>query len=322
MTVRTGRSEISRPRRAVGADNRLSDEPAKGVSRTTQSEPMTNPTPSNGNRYQLKVAEVECRNALVKSGIEGLDYALNPYTGCQHACVYCYAEFMKKYTNHDEDWGDFVDAKVNVVERLEGQIKRTRPGSVQMGTVTDAYQPSEERFRLSRGCLEVLADSDFSVTIQTKSDLVLRDIDILKKMKNREVGLTITCHDPEVETLFEPGASNLDRRLDALKRLKRAGIPTYVFFGPILPFFSDHQDSRLLFFRRLEKTGVNKVYLDKMNYLKGKRKKISRVLRENYPHALRFYDGVVERGEDYAEWLKATLDSTLSRFPFEPEILF
>jgi DNA repair photolyase len=319
MMLRADRSEISSP---TGAGDSVSDEPAKDVSRTIQSKSAMNPTPSMGDRCQLKVAEVECKNALVKSGIEGLDYALNPYTGCQHACIYCYAEFMKKYTNHDEDWGEFVDAKINVIERLRRQIKRTRPGSVQMGTVTDAYQPLEERFRLSRGCLEVLADSDFSVTIQTKSDLVLRDVDILKKMKNREVGLTITCSDPEVETLFEPGASNLDRRLGALRSLNRSGIPTYVFFGPILPFFSDHQNSLLLLFKRLQKTGVEKIYLDKMNYLKGKRKKISRVLGESFPHALRFYDGVVKREEDYAEWLKATLASTLSRFPFEPEILF
>jgi DNA repair photolyase len=271
---------------------------------------------------RLRISEVECKSALVKSGIEGLDYALNPYTGCQHACVYCYAEFMKKYTNHDEDWGEFVDAKINVVERLKRQIKRTRPGRVQMGTVTDAYQPLEERFRLTRGCLEVLADSDFPVTIQTKSDLVLRDIDILKRIKDKEVGLTITCSDPEVETLFEPGASNSDRRLDALRKLRRAGIPTYVFFGPILPFFSDHPDSLLLLFGRLQKTGVEKIYLDKMNYLKGKRKKIGGVLKESFPHALRFYDGIIKREEKYTDWLKATLASTLSRFPFEPEILF
>ncbi|UCB53660.1 MAG: radical SAM protein [Candidatus Zixiibacteriota bacterium] len=270
----------------------------------------------------MKIAEVECKNALVKSRIEGLDYALNPYTGCQHACVYCYAEFMKKYTNHKEDWGEFVDVKINVAERLRQQIKKTRPGTVQLGTVTDAYQPLEERFRLTRRCLEVLADSDFPVTIQTKSDLVLRDVDILRKIKDKEVGLTITCSDPEVERLFEPGTSNLDRRLDALKGLRKMGIPTYVFFGPILPFFSDHADSLLLLFKRLQKTGVRKIYLDKMNYLKGKRKKISRILVDNFPHALRFYDGVVEREEKYTEWLKATLASTLSRFPFEPEILF
>ncbi|MGB2989196.1 MAG: radical SAM protein [Candidatus Zixiibacteriota bacterium] len=270
----------------------------------------------------MKISEVECKNALVRSKIEGLDYALNPYTGCQHACVYCYAEFMKKYTNHKEDWGEFVDAKTNVIERLRQQVKRTRPGTVQLGTVTDAYQPAEERFRLARGCLEVLADSDFPVTIQTKSDLVLRDIDILKKIKDKEVGFTITCPDPEIERLFEPGASDLERRFEALRELVNRDIPTYVFFGPILPFFSDHRESLLRLFERLQKIKVKKIYLDKMNYLKGKRKKISRILGDNFPHALRFYDGVMEREEKYTEWLRATLASTLSRFPFEPEILF
>ncbi len=308
----TGRSEIRRQRRGVRTGNNVSDSPHLG----------TYPTYESAGRNQLKISEVECKNALVRSKIEGLDYALNPYTGCQHACVYCYAEFMKKYTNHKEDWGEFVDAKTNVIERLRQQVKRTRPGTVQLGTVTDAYQPAEERFRLARGCLEVLADSDFSVTIQTKSVLVLRDVDILKKIADKEVGFTITCPDPEIERLFEPGAPDLERRFEALRELVNSDIPTYVFFGPILPFFSDHRESLLRLFERLQKIKVKKIYLDKMNYLKGKRKKISRILGDNFPHALRFYDGVMEREEKYTEWLKATLASTLSGFPFEPEILF
>jgi DNA repair photolyase len=229
---------------------------------------------------------------------------------------------MKKYTNHKEDWGEFVDVKINVAERLRDQVKRTKPGRVQMGTVTDAYQPAEERFRLARGCLEVLADSDFPVTIQTKSDLVLRDVDILKKIADKEVGFTITCPDPEIERLFEPGAPDLERRFEALRELVNSDIPTYVFFGPILPFFSDHPESLSLLFNRLRKTGVKKIYLDKMNYLKGKRRKINRVLGDGYPQALRFYDGVMECEDKYAKWLKVTLTSILSRFAFEPEILF
>lgn len=312
MATRVGGSEIRRQRRFRTGDC-MSDNQAKGG---------PHPTYEDGSRCQLKITEVTCKNALVKSGIEGVDYALNPYTGCQHACVYCYAEFMKKYTNHKEDWGEFVDVKVNVAEQLRDQVKRTKPGRVQMGTVTDAYQPLEERFRLTRQCLEILTDSDLPVSIQTKSDLVLRDIDILKKIKDKEVGFTITCPDPEIERLFEPGASDLERRFEAVKKLVKSGIPTFVFFGPILPFFSDHPKSLSMLLTRLQKIGVKKVYLDKMNYLKGKRKKISRILGDNFPHALRFYDGVMEREEKYTEWLKATLASTLSRFPFEPEILF
>jgi DNA repair photolyase len=311
-----------RQRRGVHTGNNAPDSPAEGVNRTVHPKDGICPTYESGDRCQLKINEVTCKSALVKSGIEGVDYALNPYIGCEHACVYCYAEFMKKYTDHKEDWGEFVDAKINVAERLREQVKKTRSGRVQMGTVTDAYQPIEKRFRLARECLEILADSDLPVSIQTKSDLILRDVDVLRKMKDREVGFTITCPDPEVERLFEPGASDLERRLEAVTKLVNGGIPTFVFFGPILPFFSDHPESLSLLFKRLQGTGVKRICLDKMNYLKGKRKKIGRILRDDFPHALRFYDGVIEREEKYTEWLKATLASTLSGFPFEPEVLF
>ena len=270
----------------------------------------------------MKITEVKCKNALVKSRIDGVDYALNPYTGCQHGCVYCYAEFMKKYTNHNEDWGKFVDVKINIADRLREQVKKTKPGVVMVGTVTDAYQPLEEKYQLTRKSLEILADFDFPVSIQTKSDLVLRDIDILKKIKDREVGFTITCADPDVEKMFEPGSSNLERRFEALAKLKESDIPTFVFFGPILPYFSDDVNTLKLLFERLQKIKINKVYLDKMNYLKGKRKKISALLEENFPHALRFYEGVIDHEKRYSEWLKANLTSALSEFSFEAEVLF
>jgi len=271
---------------------------------------------------QVKITEIKCKNALVKSRIYGVDYALNPYTGCQHGCVYCYAEFMKKYTNHNEDWGKFVDVKVNIVDRLKNQIQKVKPGTVMVGTVTDAYQPLEKKFQLTRRCLEILADSDFPISIQTKSDLVLRDIDFLKKTKDGEVGFTITCPDPDVEKSFEPGASELERRLEALKKLKENHIPTFVFFGPILPFFSDNVNSIRLLFQRLRKIKIKKIYLDKMNYLKGKQKKISALLEENFPHALRFYERVIDQEERYSEWLKGNLASTLSEFSFDSEVLF
>jgi DNA repair photolyase len=273
-------------------------------------------------RQPLKITEVECKNALVKSGIDGVDYALNPYVGCQHACVYCYAEFMKKYTDHSEPWGEFVDAKTNVAGRLRRQIKRAKPGAIQIGTVTDAYQPLEEEYQLTRQCLEILTDLDFPVTIQTKSDLVLRDIDVLKRLRDKRVGLTITCPDPKVERAFEPGAADLERRFEALAKLKECGIPTFVFFGPILPYFSDDPKSLRTLFERLRQIGVKHVYLDKMNYLKGKLKKIKLVLKSSSPGKSSFYESAADHPGRYAEWLKANLLSVLSEFSFESEVLF
>lgn len=271
---------------------------------------------------RLKISEVTCKNALVRSRIEGMDYALNPYTGCQHACLYCYADFMKKYTNHGEPWGEFVDVKINIVDRLKAQIRKAKPGVVMVGTVTDAYQPLEKELCLTRRCLEILADSDFPVSVQTKSDLVLRDVDVLRKMKDKEVGLTVTCPDPAVQRSFEPGASDLKRRLKALNRLNQEGIPTFAFVGPILPFFSDHEESVRSLFGKLDQAKIKSICLDKMNYLKGKWRKISPVLRERFPRAVRFYEGVMTDEESYADWLRNNLTSVASEFSFDLHVLF
>jgi DNA repair photolyase len=271
---------------------------------------------------RIKVAQVECKSALVKSRIQGMAYALNPYRGCEHGCLYCYAEFMRKYTNHQEPWGEFVDIKANVVDRLKVQTRKAKPGTVMLGTVTDAYQPIEEKLGLTRRCLEVLAASDFPVSIQTKSDLAQRDVDVLRRMKDAEVGLTITCPDAEVLRSFEPGAPTLQKRLDALDQLGRKGISTFAFVGPILPFFSDNPAALKSLFRELEKRKISWVYLDRMNYLKSKWRRIKSVIGRRYPKAVPFYERVMASEESYTDWLKGNVKSALRDFGFESQILF
>ncbi len=271
---------------------------------------------------EVKVAEVECKSALVKSRIQGMAYALNPYRGCEHGCLYCYAEFMKKYTNHQEPWGEFVDIKINVVDRLKAQTRKAKPGTVMLGTVTDAYQPIERKLGLTRRCLEALAVSDFPVSIQTKSDVVLRDLDVLRKMKDKEVGITITCPDPEVMRSFEPRAASLQKRLDALDELARNGISTFAFVGPILPFFSDNPAALRSLFRELEKRKISWVYLDKMNYLKSKWRRIKPAISRRHPKAVRFYERVLADEESYTDWLRGNLESALKDFGFESQTLF
>lgn len=270
----------------------------------------------------MKIAEVYCKSALSKSKIQGMDYALNPYIGCEHGCVYCYAEFMRKYTNHQEEWGKFVDVKINVADCLRKQIRRKKPGTIMIGTVTDAYQPLEEKYRLTRRCLEILADFDFPIRILTKSDLVLRDIDILKGVRNKSVGFTITCVDPKIEALFEPKASKLENRFEALEKLVKSDIPTFVFFGPILPFFSDNEKCIGSLLERLAKMGIERIYFDKMNYLNVKRGKVKTLLKENFPEALAYYQRVVEDGESYSASLRALLDHSLPDSCWNYDIVF
>ena len=134
--------------------------------------------------------------------------------------------------------------------------------------------------------------------------------------------MTIACPDQEVIKVFEPGATDLNGRLKTLEELNLNGIPTFVFVGPIYPFFSDNIDVLRLLFKKIEKRKITRIYLDKMNYLKGKWRKIEPVLVQRYPDAVRFYQSTMTNQEKYVSWLKANLKTTLDEFSFESEILF
>jgi DNA repair photolyase len=179
------------------------------------------------------VRQVQAKSILSNSKI--YDYALNPYTGCEHACSYCYARFMKRFSGHREPWGEFVDVKVNALALLAAELPRKKPGQVWVSGVCDAYQPLEERYRLTRACLELLVEADWPVRIQTRSPRVTRDLDILRRAADLEVGLSITTADDDVRALFEPRAPSIGERLRALGELHEAGIRTFVMIAPLLP---------------------------------------------------------------------------------------
>ena len=179
------------------------------------------------------VREVYAKAILSKSKI--YDYTINAYTGCQHGCTYCYARFMKRTTGHIEPWGEFVDIKVNAPELLQKEINKRTPAKVWISGVCDAYQPLEAKHELTRKCLEILAENDWPVTIQTKSPLVLRDLDLFTGARDIEVGLTITTADDKIRRIFEPNASPIPKRIRALDKLHQAGIRTYAMIAPMLP---------------------------------------------------------------------------------------
>src|SRR5512137_679848 len=115
------------------------------------------------------VKEIVSRSILTKTGIEGYDYCINPYVGCEHGCRYCYASFMKRFTGHQEPWGEFVDVKVNAAQVLRRQLRKATRGSALVGTVTDPYQPAEKDYAITRGCLEALLEQQLSVHLLTRS---------------------------------------------------------------------------------------------------------------------------------------------------------
>ncbi len=230
----------------------------------------------------LTVNEIQCKSIINRSKIPGLDYTINPYLGCAHGCVYCYARFMSKYTAHQNEWGSFVDVKVNAPEILKKQITRIRPGTVCLSTVTDPYQAIEKKYGLTRQILLTLAEHRFPISILTKSDLVLRDIDILKTFERSkcEVGFSIATLDEKVHRVFEPFAPPIKNRLKTIKELHDQDIKTWVFIAPVLPVLTQQTLVELL---AELKRSVDYILVDKLNIKCGNWKGISNSLKTQFP---------------------------------------
>jgi len=232
---------------------------------------------------QPRVQEVECKSALVKSGI--CDYALNCYMGCQHACVYCYARFASRFKHPRQPWGSFVDVKVNAPEVLRRQLSRRRayPGTVFVSSVCDGWQRLEQKYRLTRACLKPLLDSGFELHILTKSHLVTRDFDILAGRDRVILGVTITCADESLRRLLEPHASPTAQRIEVLREAARARIATYGFIGPLLPGLTDSAQNIEALVAALAETQVQYVYADRLNLRWGVWPALSAWLKRHRP---------------------------------------
>jgi DNA repair photolyase len=205
------------------------------------------------------IREIQAKSILNASKIH--DFCVNPYTGCGVGCLYCYARlFIPRYSGHAEPWGTFVDAKVNAPNVLRRQLKRAKPGNVWVSSVCDPYQPAEERFGLTRRCLEALLEAGRPVLIQTKSARIVRDLDLIRKFSDVRITFSIATEDEAMRLRFEPGASPIAERIAALARFHDAGIKTTAFIGPILPGNPERLVERL--------AGViDEALVDRMNYV-------------------------------------------------------
>jgi len=212
-----------------------------------------------------KISEKTCKTALSKSGLS-YDYTVNPYTGCLHGCVYCYANFMRRFSGHLQDpWGSFVDVKVNLLTVLAKELPKHSGGSVWISSVCDPYEQVEAKYKLTRGAIQLIsAYSKYSISILTKNSLVLRDLDLLKALKGRvDVGFTITTFSQEAQQIFEPHASPVTERVEAVKQLNEAGVDAWVFIAPILPYVTEIDLEEGL--RQLKDAGVKKLMSDRYN---------------------------------------------------------
>ncbi|MEM0355940.1 MAG: radical SAM protein [Desulfurococcaceae archaeon] len=233
--------------------------------------------------------------ALSKTSLPGLNYALNPYIGCSHGCIYCYA---KLYTNINDvymNWGSVVYVKKNLLNKLLNETKSLERGSVGIGTITDAYQPIEAYFKLTRKSIEILLSRGFEISIQTKNPLVLRDAQILVKHRDRvNVGFTITTISTRKSTYIEPKAPPPFCRINALIKLNTMGLNTWVFYGPVIPGFNDDDETMSRIMELCLETGST-LYVDPLRIKPF-------MLNENYP----LHSYVSQASSKY--WLNSLLE--------------
>ncbi|GMO31214.1 MAG: radical SAM mobile pair protein B [Termitinemataceae bacterium] len=184
------------------------------------------------------VKEVQAKTVLTKSKLPVADYVVNAYTGCPHKCIYCYAEFMKRFTNHNEEWGEFIDIKLFDKIRIPKDIENK---NITISSVTDPYNQYEIKYEKTKHVLEVLKNINCNTGILTKSKNVLRDIELFKQFKHIEVGVSLNTVDDNFRKLIEPAASTVEERINVLKTLKAHNIKNWMFISPMFPFLSDYK---------------------------------------------------------------------------------
>ena len=270
----------------------------------------------------MMIKEINAKNVITKTDIPICDYAVNPYVGCTHGCKYCYASFMKRFTNHPEPWGEFLDVKywpeIRKPEKYAGK-------ELFFGTVTDPYNPQEEQYRRTRSLLEQLQGSGVKITIQTKSDLVLRDIDLLRSFSDIRVGFSINTLDEAFRADMDKAVS-IERRLATMKALHEAGIRTTCFISPIFPALTDvpaiidrvKGQCQLVWLENLNLRGSYKTII--LDYIKEKYPGLFPLYREIYQNGNRSYWEVLDSElKAYAAQMNldyVTNDDSMRR-PFE-----
>lgn len=237
---------------------------------------------------QMVIHEIESKEIIVKSKLPGADYVINPYTGCSHRCQYCYACFMKRFTKHTEPWGEFVDVKVKYKEIKKEKYKNNEV--ILIGSVTDPYQHAEKKYCATRKILEQLCGCCCNIEILTKSDLVLRDLDIIRNMKNITIGVSLNTVDDNFRKDMESGAVSISRRIDLLKELKAQNINTYVFISPIFPAITD-----VGWLVEMTKQYTNQYFFENLNLRGEYKKKIMEYIKETYPEHYPLYIDIYEK---------------------------
>lgn len=255
---------------------------------------------------EILIRDIETKNIMTKSSLPVGGYSVNPYVGCPHACKYCYASFMKRFTGHAEDWGTFLDVKhwpaIKNPEKYRGQ-------RVVIGSVTDGYHPLEEKYGNTRKLLEQLKDSEADILICTKSDLVLRDLDLLREMDRVTISWSINTLDEAFKNDMDQAVS-IQRRIAAMKEAYRAGIRTVCFVSPVFPGITDFEE----IFEQVREY-CDLFWLENLNLRGGFKKDIMNYIAEKYPQLTPLYEEIYNKKDrTYFRMLEAKAEKMAKKY--------
>ncbi len=225
---------------------------------------------------------------VTPSKLPGVDYVINPYVGCPHQCLYCYAEFMKRFSNHTEDWGDFLDVKLC---NTPLPVKRLAGKNIVISSVTDPYNAFEKQYGVTRSLLKQLQGCAAHITLITKSDLILRDIDLIASLPHAEVAVSINALDETFRRRFEPRAPSATRRLEALRQLHKAGIRTVLFMSPIFPGITDFCE-----IISASKAFTDTYWFENLNLDNSAGNRVARAIGQHYPELVPLYRAIYREG--------------------------
>jgi DNA repair photolyase len=243
----------------------------------------------------IKVIETQAKTILTKTSLPGCDYVVNPYSGCQFACMYCYSAQIARWKHSGQEWGSFLDVKLNApellkqeLEKLEKKFKSKNFGTIWFSSVTDPYTGLEAKYQLTRKCLQVLVDFGYQgqVAVQTKSSLITRDIDLFKQLKDVSVGFTVTTLDDKVSRFLEVAAPPVSARIEAIKKLTTQGIPTYAFIGPVLPHFVKSKKEINELLDVLQAAGVKEIWFEHIHLNTGIKARLFDYLQKEAPELI------------------------------------
>ena len=245
--------------------------------------------------------QIEVKDYLTKSNLPASDYVINPYVGCPHGCKYCYASFMKRFTGHSEEWGAFIDIKKCSKPISE---KRLKGKTVFLASVTDCYNPYEEKYCITQSILKQLLDVECTVSISTKSSLILRDMELLKQFNDVSVAMSINTLDESFRSDMD-NASSIETRMNTLKELHENGIHTVLFMSPIFPAITNYKEI-------IEKSRmfVDEYWFENLN-LRGEYKaRILKYINEKYPQHIDLYKQLyVDGSKDYWDELAEEIEA-------------